>query len=356
MDSFSLIGPMLRRLDPETAHNLTLWALEHGLAPKVPAAEDPILATEVWGRRFANPLGLSAGFDKDARVMAPMLRLGFGFVEVGSITPRPQPGNPKPRIFRLTGESAVINRLGFNNGGLEAARARLQAFREGGAEGGRGLIGVNLGKNKDTTDAASDYVLGATALGPLADYLVVNVSSPNTPGLRALQGRGVLENLLGRVINALPDPAPPLLLKIAPDLTEEDKSEIAAVCLALGVSGIIATNTTIARPEGLKGAAREEAGGLSGKPLFEPSTAVLRDMYRLTEGRLPLIGVGGVSSGADAYRKIRAGASLVQFYTALIYRGPGLVTRIKTELARLLREDGFDSVSAAVGADHRYSG
>ncbi len=355
MDSFSLIGPALRRLDPETAHNLTLWALGHGLAPRAAAEDDPILATEVWGRPFANPLGLSAGFDKDARVMGAMLGLGLGFVEVGSITPRPQPGNPKPRIFRLPEDGAVINRLGFNNGGLEAARRRLSAFRKSGAGRG-GVVGVNLGKNKETADAAGDYVLGAAALGPLADYLVVNVSSPNTPGLRALQGRGELESLLGRVIAALPDPAPPLLLKIAPDLTEEDKADIAAVCLDLGVSGIIATNTTIARPDSLKGAARGEAGGLSGKPLFEASTAVLRDLYRLTEGKLPLIGVGGVTSGADAYRKIRAGASLVQLYTALIYRGPGLVPRIKTELARLLREDGFDSVSAAVGADHRYSG
>ncbi|WP_227010369.1 quinone-dependent dihydroorotate dehydrogenase [Pelagibius marinus] len=358
MDSFSLIGPALRRLDPETAHNLTLWALEHGLASRRTAPDDPVLASEVWGRRFPNPLGLSAGFDKDARVMGAMLGLGLGFVEVGSITPRPQPGNPKPRIFRLPEDAAVINRLGFNNGGLEAARARLEAFRSGGrgGPGKNGIVGVNLGKNKDTADAAGDYVLGAAALGPLADYLVVNVSSPNTPGLRALQGRGELETLLGRVLDALADPAPPLLLKIAPDLTEEDKADIAAVCLELGVSGIIATNTTIARPETLKGAAKGEAGGLSGRPLFEPSTAVLRDLYRLTGGKLPLIGVGGVSSGAEAYRKIRAGASLVQLYTALIYSGPALVTRIKTELARLLREDGFDSVAAAVGADHRYSG
>lgn len=358
LDSFSLIGPALRRLDPETAHNLTIWGLEHGFGPRAAAPDDPLLASEVWGRRFANPLGLSAGFDKDARVMSPLLGLGLGFVEVGSITPRPQLGNPKPRIFRLPEDGAVINRLGFNNGGLEAARARLEAFRRSAAgdRDGGGPVGVNLGKNKDTADAAGDYVLGAISLGPLADYLVVNVSSPNTPGLRALQGRGELEQLLGRVLDALPHPAPPLLLKIAPDLTEPDKADIAAVCLDLGVSGIIATNTTIARPETLRGAARGEPGGLSGRPLFEPSTAVLRDLYRLTEGRLPLIGVGGVTSGSDAYRKIRAGASLVQLYTALIYRGPGLVPRIKAELASLLREDGFETVSAAVGADHRYSG
>ena len=351
MDSFSLIGPALRRLDPETAHNLTLWALERGLAPRATGEDDPILASEVWGRRFANPLGLSAGFDKDARVMEAMLGLGLGFVEVGSITPRPQPGNPKPRIFRLAEDGAVINRLGFNNGGLEAARGRLEAFRNSGAAGSgkNGLVGVNLGKNKDTADAASDYVLGAAALGPLADYLVVNVSSPNTPGLRALQGRGELENLLGRVIAALPNPAPPLLLKIAPDLTEEDKADIAAVCLDLGVAGIIATNTTIARPEGLKGTARGEAGGLSGRPLFEPSTAVLRDLYRLTGGKLPLIGVGGVDSAETALAKIEAGADLVQLYTGMIYQGPGIASEIVRGLSAALDKKGATSIADLKG-------
>jgi len=356
-----LIGPGLRLLDPETAHGLTLKALAAGLAPRATEPDDPLLATRVWGRAFSNPVGLSAGFDKDAEVMAPMLALGFGFVEVGSITPRPQGGNPKPRIFRLPDDAAVINRLGFNSGGLEAAAERLKAYRAGSSKGQvqgqtQGLIGINLGKNRDSADAADDYARGAAALAPLADYLVVNVSSPNTPGLRALQGRGELEDLLGRVTAALPSPAPPLLLKIAPDLTEEDKQDIAAVCLAAGVAGIIATNTTIERPDSLRGTARGEGGGLSGKPLFVPSTAVLSDLYRLTEGRLPLIGVGGIASGADAYRKIRAGASLVQLYTALIYQGPALVTRIKRELARLLRDDGFESLAAAVGADHRYSG
>jgi dihydroorotate dehydrogenase len=354
LDAFSLLGPALRRLDPETAHGLTLWALQRGLVPHGKAADDPILASGLWGRSFANPLGLAAGFDKDARVMAAMLGLGLGFVEVGSVTPRPQPGNPRPRIFRLPEDGAVINRLGFNNAGMEAARARLAAFRKAGPA--TGPVGVNLGKNKETADAASDYVLGAAALAPLADYLVINVSSPNTPGLRALQGRGELEELLGRVMAALSQPAPPLLVKIAPDLTAEDKADIAAVSLSMGVSGLIATNTTIARPADLNAAARGEAGGLSGRPLFAPSTAVLGDLYRLTEGRIPLIGVGGVASGADAYRKIRAGASLVQLYTGLIYGGPALVPRIKAELARLLREDGFASLSAAVGADHRYSG
>ncbi len=352
-----LVAPLFQRLDPETAHDLTLRALAAGLGPRATQADDPLLATRLWDLDFTNPLGLSAGFDKNAAVMGAMLRLGLGFVEVGSITPRPQDGNPKPRVFRLAEDAAVINRLGFNNAGLAAARARLEAFRTEVPRGTAGaLIGVNLGKNKDSADAAGDYAEGAAALAPLADYLVVNVSSPNTPGLRALQGRSELEELLGRVQAALPQPAPPLLLKIAPDLTDEDKADIAAVCLAQGVAGIIATNTTLARPAELKDAARGEAGGLSGKPLFGPSTKVLADLYRLTEGKLPLIGVGGVASGSDAYRKIRAGASLVQLYTALIYRGPGLVTRIKHELAGLLREDGFASLAEAVGADHRYSG
>lgn len=354
MDAFALCRPLLRWLDPETAHRLTLWGLEHGFAPRLAGDDDPILQTTVWGLSFRNPLGIAAGFDKDGRAMAPLLDLGLGFVEVGSVTPRPQPGNPRPRIFRLPEDGAVINRLGFNNAGLEAVRARLEAFRQAGKASGP--VGINLGKNKDTDDAASDYVLGAAALGPLADYLVINVSSPNTPGLRALQGRSELEALLGRVLAALPRPAPPLLVKIAPDLTDEDKADIAAVCLSLGIAGLIATNTTVARPAGLRGAARNETGGLSGRPLFAPSTAVLGDLYRLTEGRIPLIGVGGVASGADAYRKIRAGASLVQLYTGLVYGGPALVPRIKTELARLLRENGFESVAAAVGADHRYSG
>lgn len=353
MDIYSLLGPALRRLNPETAHRLTLWGLAQGLAPRAQVTDNPILASELWGLAFSNPLGLAAGFDKDARVMAQMLNLGFGFIETGSLTPRPQPGNPKPRIFRLEEDAAVINRLGFNNRGVEAARAHLEGFRRAAQ---RGPVGVNIGKNKDSSDAAADFVLGAATLGPLADYLVVNVSSPNTPGLRALQGREELANLLGQVMAALPDPAPPLLLKIAPDLTSQDKADIAAVCLDLGVSGIIATNTTIERPATLKGAARGEAGGLSGKPLFEPATAALSDFYRLTEGKLPLIGVGGIASGSDAYRKIRAGASLVQLYTALIYQGPGLVVRIKAELARLLQEDGFSTLSDAVGADHRYSG
>ena len=351
-DAFRWIGPLLRRLPPETAHRVTIRGLAAGLALGVDKVSDPILATRVWGLDFANPVGLAAGFDKAAEVFSPMLRLGIGFVEVGSITPKPQPGNAKPRLFRLTEDAAVINRLGFNSTGLDGAVANL---RQRAAER-RGIVGINLGKNRDSTDAAADYAAGVAALAAFADYLVINVSSPNTPGLRDLQQAGVLRSLIERaqaaLRSAVPKP-PPLLLKIAPDLTPEDRGDIAAVALDADVGGIIVGNTTVSRPAGLRSRHVGESGGLSGRPLFPLSTDVLRDMYRLTGGRLPLIGVGGIASGADAYRKIRAGASLVQLYTALIYEGPGLIGRIKRELAACLRADGFASVADAVGADHR---
>jgi dihydroorotate dehydrogenase len=344
---------LLRLLPPETAHRLTLRALAH-LPPALagnPAPDDPILASRLFGLDFANPLGLAAGFDKNAEVFGPAFRLGFGFVEIGSVTPRPQAGNPRPRLFRLVEDGAVINRMGFNNEGLGAVAARLSHRPAAGSA--RGILGANLGKNKESADAAADYAAGVRALGPLADYLVINVSSPNTPGLRALQGRAPLEALIAAVRAARVGDRPPLLLKIAPDLSEADKQDIAEVAIAGGLDGLIVSNTTIARPPGLRGLAAKEAGGLSGRPLFQPSTSVLADMYRLTGGRLPLIGVGGIASGEDAYAKIRAGASLLQLYTALVYGGPGLVGRIKAGLARCLRGDGFKSLSEAVGADHR---
>jgi dihydroorotate dehydrogenase len=368
--------------------------------------------TTLWGRRFPNPLGLAAGFDKDAEAVDALLGLGFGFVEVGSITPLPQPGNDKPRVFRLPEARAVINRYGFNSKGLDAAAAQLLARRrtvdvaaagDSSSNGAaRGLLGVNLGKNKTSADAGADYAAGVTALGRFADYLVVNVSSPNTPGLRALQGRKELDSLLRRVLAARAAldwggmAPPPLLLKIAPDLTAADLSDVAAVAVARGIDGIICTNTTLARPPAVVALQHgNETGGLSGAPLMGPATEVLREMYRLTQGRVPLIGAGGVSSGADAYAKIRAGASLVQartmllmqrvvlayhalaqVYTAFAYDGPKLVPDIKgacpkprlrlprpsstdahtacaAELADCLAADGFASVADAVGADHR---
>ncbi len=352
LDRFRLVQPFLRRLDPEFAHGLTLWALRLGLAPHRSGPEDPILATRVWGRDFPNPLGLAAGFDKDATAIRPLLGLGFGFVEVGSITPEAQPGNPKPRIFRLVEDQAIINRLGFNSAGMTAAAARLARSR---AAGVTGLVGVNLGKNRDSRDAAAGYAAGARLLGPFADYLAINVSSPNTPGLRALQGRRALAEIIARVRAALaevrPEAPPPLLVKIAPDLSSAEVADIAAVALESDLAGLIVGNTTLERPPGLAGRHRCQTGGLSGRPLFAPSTRVLAEISRLTGGRLALIGVGGVASGAEAYAKIRAGACLIQLYSGLVYQGPGLISRIKADLAACLRRDGWSSLAEAVGAD-----
>ena len=349
MDPFSLARPLLGALPPEAAHRLTIRALAAGLAPSATAADDPALACRVWGLDFANPVGLAAGFDKNAEVVDAMLRLGFGFVEAGSVTPRPQPGNPRPRLFRLPEQGAVINRLGFNNEGLGAFAHRLRTRTARGRRSG--IVGANLGKNRDSDDATLDYAAGVRAVAGLVDYLVVNVSSPNTPGLRALQRREALGSLLSTVLAARAESGrtPPLLVKVAPDLSEEEIEDIAATAMEAGIDGIVVSNTTIARPAGLPAELAGEQGGLSGRPLFQLSTGVLAAFHRATGGRLPLIGVGGVASGADAYAKIRAGASLVQLYTALIYGGPGLVGRIKAELADLLRRDGFGSVTAAVG-------
>lgn len=354
MGLYEIAGPLLRSLPAEFAHGLTLKALKKGWVPPEPAFEHPTLACRLWGIDFPNPVGLAAGFDKDAEVPDAMLALGFGFVEAGSVTPRPQPGNPKPRLFRLPQDRAVINRMGFNNKGLGAFARNLETRRR------IGIVGANLGKNKATEDAAADYELGAARLAPLADYLVINVSSPNTPGLRALQSRAHLRDLVGRTRNALDSALPPksktkppLLLKIAPDLTDEDMKDIAGIAVFGGLDGLIVSNTTIARPDTLISPHARETGGLSGVPLFEPSTAVLRRMYALTHGSVPIVGVGGIASGLDAYVKIRAGASLVQLYSALVYQGPGLVARIKRELVELLTRDGFKSISQAVGADHR---
>jgi dihydroorotate dehydrogenase len=347
---YPLIRPALHRLPREAAHELTLRALEVGLggllgASPTPEPDPPVLAQRLWGLDFANPLGLAAGFDKNARVPDAMLQLGFGFVEVGTVTPRAQSGNPKPRIFLLDQDKAIINRLGFNSAGLDAVCDRLSRRVRS------GIVGVNLGRNRDSENAVDDYAGGIRRTVGLADYLVVNVSSPNTPGLRELQRRATLSDLLRRLLELRGGTGcgVPLLVKIAPDLTPEERSDIAQVALDTGIDGLIVSNTTIARPPSLVSRYAAEVGGLSGRPLFDPSTTLLADMYRLTRGRLPLIGVGGIASGGDAYAKIRAGASLVQFYTALVFAGPALVKQIKSELAELLRRDGFASVAEAVG-------
>lgn len=352
--------PLLQKIvGAETAHVLAVKVISFGLVPVNRYQDPPLLESNAFGLKFRNPIGIAAGFDKHAEAVDGLYKMGFGFVEVGSITPKPQEGNPKPRVFRLTTDQAIINRYGFNSCGLTEAQQRLQAraaLQKEKSNAGHPL-GINLGKNKLSQDAGADYQEGVRALGPLADYLVVNVSSPNTPGLRNLQGKAELHQLLSRVLkerDALQgDHKPPVLVKIAPDLSAQDKRDIADVVTELGVDGLMVSNTTVTRPETLKDPQQMETGGLSGQPLKELSTRTVREMYSLTKGKVPIIGIGGVASGQDALDKIRAGASLVQLYTALAFHGPPVVTKIKRELEQLLQEQGFSSLAEAVGADHR---
>ena len=337
----------VKLLEPERAHGVTVRALRSGLGPRSRVQADPKLATDLAGLALPNPVGLAAGFDKNAEVPDAMLRAGFGFVECGTVTPRPQAGNARPRLFRLTEDGAVINRMGFNNEGLEAFAKRLAARR-----GRSGIVGANLGANKDSDDRVGDYVLGLTRLWGLSDYFTVNISSPNTPGLRSLQDDAALDELLGRVAEARSklDGDYPVFLKVAPDLDEGAPARIVEQVLANGFDGIICSNTTLSR-EGLKSRHAGESGGMSGRPLMARSTEVLRAFAVAAEGRVPLIGVGGISSAEDAYAKVRAGASAVQLYSALVYEGPGLVGRINAGLAGLLERDGFATLADAVGAD-----
>jgi dihydroorotate dehydrogenase len=350
---YPLIRPVLRRLPREAAHEVSIRALEAGLGRFLVGSagsepDPPILRQSLWGLDFENPIGLAAGYDKDARAPDAMRQLGFGFAEVGTVTPRPQAGNPKPRVFRLDEDRAIVNRMGFNSGGLDAVVARLNRRAR------VGIVGVNLGKNRDSADAAADYAYGIRRTAGLANYLVINISSPNTPGLRDLQARAPLDSLLRHLLDARARTGcqVPLLLKIAPDLTSAERCDIAEVALDTGIDGLIVANTTVERPAALVSRHAAEAGGLSGRPLFAPSTAVLADMYRRTQGRVPLIGVGGIASAADAYAKIRAGSNLLQLYTALVFDGPALVGRIKQGLAALLQRDGFASVAEAIGTAH----
>lgn len=334
----------LRRVDPETAHGLAIRALRLGLTPVPGPVTSARLRTRVAGLDLPNPVGLAAGFDKNATALRPLSRAGFGFVEVGAATPRPQPGNPRPRLFRLTQDRAAINRFGFNNDGMEAISARL-AQRPKDA-----VIGLNLGANKDSADRAGDFARVLAHCGPHIDFATVNVSSPNTEKLRDLQGKAALAALLGGVMTARDDLARPVpvFLKIAPDLDDAELAGIAAVAQESGVDAIIATNTTLSR-DGLVSSLRDEAGGLSGAPLFEKSTRVLARLGALTGGDLPLIGVGGIGSAEQAYAKIRAGASAVQLYTALVFGGLSLIYEIAKGLDALLARDGFANVAEAVG-------
>ncbi len=355
IDLFPIARTFIHAMDPEAAHNATIKALKAGFTGCIGTVkDDPSLATSVFGLAFPNPVGLAAGFDKNADVVAGAQKMGFGFTEAGTVTPKPQAGNPKPRLFRLSADRAVINRFGFNNEGLDYFEARLKAL-----PANRGLVGANVGANKDADDRTADYVTGINRLYGLSDYFTVNISSPNTPGLRALQSKEALEDLVGRVLEARTEKIAqghariPILVKIAPDLQSDDIDDIAAVARETDIDGLIVSNTTITRPDSLMSPSRGEAGGLSGTPLMKPSTDVLSAVYKATEGKVPLIGVGGIASGEDAYAKIRAGASLVQLYSMLVYEGPALVTRVKRGLTAALKRDGFTSVADAVGADHK---
>ena len=337
----------LNRLPPEAAHRAGLALLRRGAGAPPAFASDPALGVRLWGLDFANPVGIAAGLDKDAAAFDALLAAGAGFVEVGTVTPRPQPGAPPPRLFRLRADEALINRLGFNGAGMAAMAARLA-----GRDRGRDVVGVNIGANRDSRDPAGDYVAAFDRLAPLADYVAVNVSSPNTPGLRGLQAPDRLARLVDalRARHAAAGLDCPVLVKLSPDLDAESVRGLARTALEDGFDGLIVSNTTTARPPGLRGRHRGERGGLSGRPLFAPSTALLGELHRLTAGRIPLVGVGGVADADDAWAKIRAGASLVQLYTALAYRGPGLVADIRRGLAARLAADGFATVAEAAGS------
>lgn len=347
--TLALTRPLLLALNPEHAHELTLRSLEAGLYPHASGPDDARLNARLWDLQFPNPIGIAAGFDKDARVPDAILKIGFGFAEIGSVTPRPQPGNPRPRVFRLIGHRAIINRLGFNSGGHDAALRRLQQRARA------GIVGVNIGANKETADRTADYVLGLETFYDVASYLAVNISSPNTPGLRDLQAPAALDELLARIMVARArrtsagERRVPIVVKLAPDIAEEDLPAIVDRLLAHDVDGIAVSNTTLTRP-GLAGdSLAQEAGGLSGRPLFARATAVLARVYRLTEGRVPLIGIGGIDSPDTALAKIEAGATLIQLYTGLVYEGPSLIEQIKERLVAAVEDAKASSIRDLTG-------
>jgi dihydroorotate dehydrogenase len=339
---YPLIRPLAFALDPERAHRLTIKALKL-MPPRRPPDFPASLRTSVAGLDFPTPIGLAAGFDKDAEVPEQMLSIGFGFVEIGTVTPLPQAGNPRPRLFRLRQDAAVINRMGFNNSGQPAAYGRLIQCTHM-----HGIIGVNIGANKDSKDRIADYANGVRAMAPLARYLTINISSPNTPGLRQLQDEGALKALLSAVNEARPKSGPPVFLKVAPDLGEGEPDQIARVAIQHGIDAIIIGNTTVTRPP-LKSRFASEQGGLSGAPLKPLALKALREFRAACGGEIPLIGVGGISTADDAWERIKAGASLVQLYTAMVYGGPGIASRIARGLAKRLKREGYANIADAVG-------
>ncbi len=355
---YKALKPLFFCLRPETAHHVTLAVLKHTPSiffPKIKQST-PELKTILWGRTFPNPVGLAAGFDKNAESLSGLFQLGFGFIEAGTVTVKPQAGNPRPRVFRCPDHNAVINRMGFPNCGVAVFKDNLRKFLEKKPRP-NGILGLNIGMNKDQTEPAKDYTALVRSLAPMADYLTINISSPNTPGLRNLQEKEPLTDLLTAVLAeraaSCGEYPPPLLVKLAPDLNDAQLSDIASVLLHLKIDGVILGNTTLSRPSFLPSQFREEKGGLSGTPLKDLSTSTIRTFYHLTNGQIPIIGVGGIGSASDAYEKIRAGASLVQLYSNLIFHGPSLPRMITSGLIDLLHQDGFKQISEAIGADHR---
>jgi len=354
---YACLRPVLMAMDPERAHRMTLNLLQKGFAPRG-GFTDECLTVKAFGQIFPNPLGLAAGFDKDAEVIAPLFNMGFGFIEAGTVTPLPQDGNPKPRIFRDVQNASVINRMGFPGAGLAAFVDNVSAWRAQ-TPNPAGVLGVNIGMNKDAASPFEDYRQGIDALAPLADYITINISSPNTPGLRDLQQENALENLLAGLVAARdaadvpPVARPALLLKVAPDLTMAQKEAIAMLARRYGLDGLIVSNTTTDRPDDLPSPLREQAGGLSGRLLKRKAHDTLHDFYRLTNGALPLVGVGGIESAEDVWDRMAAGATLVQIYTGLVYQGPQMVTRIQKDLAARVRRAGLSSIAEVTGLAHR---
>ena len=341
---------LLKFFPPEFAHSLTINALKY-FKIRYKNYDDPILSQHLFGLDFPNPIGLAAGFDKNAEVMQSMFSFGFGFVEVGTVTPKPQKGNPRPRVFRLQEDQAIINSLGFNNKGSKKVKNNIIKFQKSLKE--NKIIGINIGKNKSSVDIINDYLICLDELGSLASYITINISSPNTEGLRNLQLRGNIENLIKKIYKKRETldmlNYKPILIKIAPDLNDDQLRDIALISLANNVDGLIVTNTTVERPNFIKSHYVKKNGGLSGKPLFTKSNTILKKMYGLTNGQIPLIGVGGISTGSECYEKIKAGASITQLYTALVYSGPLLIFKIKKELVDLIKTDGYKNISAVIG-------
>ncbi|PCJ98639.1 MAG: dihydroorotate dehydrogenase (quinone) [Zetaproteobacteria bacterium] len=357
---YKYVRPAIFKIDPETTHKLTIKALKTGAIRPCSSVASPLLEQDLFNLKFANPVGLSAGFDKNAEIIAAILNMGFGCTEVGTVTPKPQNGNPRPRIFRDVKSGSVINRMGFPNGGLRVFKPNIEKFMAR-PQRPQGVVGINIGMNKEQLNPAEDYCALIRELAPLADYITVNISSPNTPGLRDLQQKDILLDLITKMMKTRQDvcgdissgKAPAFLIKLAPDLNEQQQEEIAETLMASGVDGVILSNTTLDRPEYLPADFNAEKGGLSGAPVRDKSTAIIRNFYRLTKGKLPIIGVGGISNAEHAYDKIKAGASLIQLYTGMIYEGPEIANNINKGLIDLLKADGLSSITEAIGLDHK---